>query len=264
MTIVDYDLMAIHNELVDIQHATNWEDVRSFNNFNLVLKQYKFGSRNTLVPKDPANNEKLQNSRGIVRNQKLLDPQSLDEFVSLVSNEVDKIEESDKVRIDELEAFLKLTNISSFCEIGFRIPKLLKYYKNLGFKNEKGYDISRLNVTVAKKLGYDCDVHDLNDMVTSFPQDAYDLLLCYHVLEHTHDPVKSFEKLANSLKSGGLIHIEIPIEPGLPRLRYGHLIAMESGDLENIVRLHNLTVLNVSTKTHSNGPVVERIVAQKK
>jgi len=252
----------VYNELVDIQCATKWEDVRSFNNFNLVLKQYEFGSRNTFVPKDSANNEKLQNSRGIVRNEKLLDSQSLDDFVSLVSSEVNKIEESDKVRIEELEAFLKLTNISSFCEVGFRIPKLLKYYKNLGFKTEKGYDISRLNVMVAKKLGYDCDVHDLNDTV-EFSQNAYDLLLCYHVLEHTHDPVKSFEKLASSLKPNGLIHIEIPVEPGLPRLRYGHLIAMESGDLENILRLHNLKILNISTKTHSNGPVIERIVAQK-
>ena len=262
MTIIDNDLIALHDELVDIQHMTSWEDVRSFNNFNLVLKQYEFGSRNTFVPKDHANNEKLQNSRGIIRNEKLLHSRSLDDFVSLVSSNVNKIEESDEVRIEELEAFLKLTNISSFCEVGFRIPKLLKYYKNLGFKIEKGYDISRLNVAVAKKLGYDCDVYDLND-TAEFTRNAYDLLLCYHVLEHTYDPVKSFEKLANSLMPNGLIHIEIPIEPGQPRLKYGHLIAMESGDLKNILRLHNLKILNISTKTHSNGPMIERIVAQK-
>jgi SAM-dependent methyltransferase len=41
-------------------------------------------------------------------------------------------------------------------------------------------------------------------------QQAYDLVLCEHVLEHCLDPAQAFNNLATLLKPGGILHVSVP------------------------------------------------------
>lgn len=242
-----------YQRLVDIQEFTNWSNARSQDNYELSIMQYEFGSRNTYIPKDVVLNEELQNSRGLQLGK------PLDEFVLAVSQQIENLEQSDLVRIEELRNFI--SRGTNFCEFGFRLPKLLNYYSNNGFENVTGYDISQFNVDIANKLNYRCEKLDLNNDEPN-AQNVNDLVVCYHVLEHTTDPVAALKRIVKTMKDGAILHIEIPIEPGIPRLRYGHLIALEENDLSKIVEIAGMKILNLSTKTHEGGPKIERIVAR--
>jgi len=261
MDIDNEDLKKQYDFLNRLQDAGNWASVRSEENYTLVPVEYDFGTRNTYIPHNNQTNEYLQNSRGLP-----IGDSDMSAFMDRVVAKVDDIEESDLVRMKELAEILENKTTeprTCFCEIGFRLPKLLKHYKTQGFETVVGYDISKFNVDVARKLGYNCAVLDLNSATTSLPVDTFDLIVCYHVLEHTYDPMKSLSKIAASLKTGGVLHIEIPIEPGTPRLRYGHLIALEPGDLKHMLEACGLSVLNFSDVSHTGGPKIERIAAVK-
>ena len=123
-----------------------------------------------------------------------------------------------------------------------------------------GYDISRMNVEVGRELGYECHVWDLNDP-DGTPSGKHDVILCYHVLEHTYDPPAALERIKGAMNPGGVLHIEIPVEPGLPRLNYGHLIALEAGDLKSMLVGCGLLPVSFSTRTHTGGTHIERVTA---
>jgi len=252
------DLREMHDKI----SSMDWEYVRSPENFNLVPRQYAFGTRNTYVPKDTHYNRLLQYSRGVVDSER-----SYDALLEEIRREIETLQESDLVRISELSAALhdimshtKQAKLGSFCEIGFRTPRLLRHYGSQ-FQTTVGFDIAEFNVRVARDMGYDCRVADLNDETSPLPRDAFDVLVCYHVLEHSFDPVRAMGHIAASLKPGGVLHIETPVEPGVPRLRYGHLIALEAGDLAAMTQIAGLKPVLGSKRTHAGGPDVERITA---
>jgi SAM-dependent methyltransferase len=43
-----------------------------------------------------------------------------------------------------------------------------------------------------------------------FPSECFDIITLYHVLEHTHDPVKECEEIRRILKPDGLLVIQVP------------------------------------------------------
>jgi 2-polyprenyl-3-methyl-5-hydroxy-6-metoxy-1,4-benzoquinol methylase len=256
-----------HNRLFEL----DWDMVRSTENFELVPKKYSFGTRNTYVPKNPGCNESLQNSRGIsIEQRKLNDVSSLEGHILKTQDSISVLSDADKLRIEELDNIILDKGLEAhkkrFCEIGFRMPKLLKRYLAHGYSSATGYDISNYNVLVGKYLGYDCHVLDLNEhshSISISENEKYDVLVCYHVLEHTFDPQRSLEKILSLIKPGGILHIEVPIEPGMPRLRYGHLIAMENGDLRKILENSSMLIVHSSNKSHTAGVPIERIAAIK-
>lgn len=251
-----------YEHLVNLKGHDNWSNVRNIDKFDLTPIKYDFGTRNTFVPKIKESNVDLQDSRGntIVLNQ------SFEDYIEKIRAAVDEIDEADYVRLSELNAVFEAlskedVNIphGSLCEVGFRSPRLLNYYKQ-SFTKVVGYDISEINVSVGKMLGYDCRVWDLNEP-SSTPDDKFDAVLCYHVLEHTYDPVASLREIKKTMSPGGILHIEVPIEPGTPRLNFGHLIALERGDLRNMLEICGLEPQSISTVTHTGGPEIERITA---
>ena len=253
-----------NRELHGVLATSNWDEVRNEKNFDLVVRSYGFGERNTYVPKDPRRNLMLQYSRGVVDSS-----QSYEDLVATFQDEVTSLRESDLVRIRELDAVLEkcseagvAVGSESFCEIGFRTPKLMRHYSPR-FKRTAGFDIARFNVDLAREMGYDCRPADLNDASSPLPAEEFDLLVCYHVLEHTFDPIVSLGHIASSLRPGGFLHIETPVEPGVPRLRYGHLIALEEGDLARMLDAVGLRRISFSNATHTAGPHVERITAMR-
>lgn len=48
----------------------------------------------------------------------------------------------------------------------------------------------------------------------SFPDDHFDFILCYHVLEHIPDDAKAMQELFRVLKVGGIAIIDVPIDFG--------------------------------------------------
>lgn len=49
---------------------------------------------------------------------------------------------------------------------------------------------------------------------TALPDGFYDCVHLSHVLEHLHDPLVSIRKIANAMRSGGVLTIEVPFEFG--------------------------------------------------
>lgn len=251
-----------YEKLVTLRGENNWAGVRSITNFELKPIQYQFGTRNTYVPIDVELNKHLQDSRG----NGISDGQTFESYISSITKSVAELDVPDKLRISELDLIIKSLEeagvqikTDSLCEIGFRNPHLLLHY--LGkFQKVVGYDISEINVQIGKSLGYDCRIWDIND-VNHNAESKYDVVMCYHVLEHTHDPVGSLKKIREAMISGSLLHIEVPIEPGVPRLNYGHLIALEKGDLLQMLLLSGFEPQSISSQTHPGGPEIERISA---
>jgi len=272
-------------KLVDLKGDNNWEDVRSDSNFDLVEKEYSFGKRKVYVPRKVQNNIKLQSSRGThIANDETIE-KTLKRFVQYET----VLDEPDSLRIQELstirqqvsenlEDFLKestnqevidavtkaMTNPQTkFVEVGFRVPSLMNYWSKNGFDSVSGYDINPLNIAVCKKLGWDVHSGDLNTG-EGFDFSGVGLVVAYHVLEHVYDPFESLKILNKLMDPGTMFHIEVPIEPGVPRLKYGHLFPFESGDLQHMLIDAGFIPISYSNIPHSGGPAIERILAVSK
>ena len=85
----------------------------------------------------------------------------------------------------------------------------------------------------------------------------------YHVVEHVSDPLKAIKKTYDSMDSGSYFHVEIPSEPGEPRIEFGHLYPFETGDIISMLEEAGFSVLNFSTNTHTGGPQIEWCIAKK-
>ena len=51
-----------------------------------------------------------------------------------------------------------------------------------------------------------------------------DLVVSYHMLEHLSDPTVAIKKIFKSMKNKAVFHVEVPIETGTPRIRFGHMV----------------------------------------
>ena len=156
-----------------------------------------------------------------------------------------------------------IPDFKSVAEIGFRTPRLLKYYLEREYAYAIGYDVLEANVIAAQFLGYNADVYDLNECEKDLDLKNIDLVLAYHVLEHVSDPHKAIKKISESMSPDSHFHVEIPIEPGIPNIRYCHLFPFESGDIRWMLEDAGFQVLTFSMQTHPDGPVVERYLVKK-
>ena len=240
-----------------------WQETRSpEGKFDLVEKDFPWGTRKVYVPKDPSHNTELQKSRGIP----LTENDTNDEMKGKVLEYVKETVESDHVRINELDYVLQNAfagkEINSFCEIGFRIPRLQNFYLERGMK-EKGFDINPFNVSLGKSLGFNCDLFDLNDTSQDIDIKDCDLIVCYHVLEHVHDPFETLKMIYRSASPGTIFHLEIPVEPDGPRIKYGHLYPFFQDDMHKMLEMSGFKLVSKSNQTHKDGPWIERYTAIK-
>ena len=56
--------------------------------------------------------------------------------------------------------------------------------------------------------------------------------MSYQMLEHLTDPFKAIKKIYDAMDYDAFFHVEIPIEPGFPRIDFGHFYPFEERDLE--------------------------------
>jgi len=252
-------------ELSTISNNNNWSSVRTINeNYELIETKYSFGTRKCYKALKQKTYEDLQASRGID-----VDSPEWELVVNNVKNEIVNIKEPDLVRINELTEIQNRYSISfknRMAELGFRVPKLLKHYKEDNY-DIKGYDVVDLNILIGKHLGYNVKKYDFNsDCIESLDVDDCGLIVCYHMLEHLTDPLRAIKKIYESMGNDCYLHVEVPIEQGIPRVRYGHMFAFEVHDLYHMLKMSGFEVLNTSNKTHTNppGPHIERYLAVKK
>lgn len=246
------DIKLDQQRLIKIRGNDNWQSVRSQDNFIFDKINEPWGERIIAIPKSQSIYEGLQSSRSIVKDD-------VESTMSVASDT--RLDEIDKFRLNELNS-LNVGKVDSFYEIGFRQTKLMSYARNAGCKNVSGCDIVSISVECAKSLGFnDVELCDLN---VSTPNVVNaDLIVAYHVLEHLSNPSFLCKRLFDKMKNGSYFHVEIPIEPGVPRVKYGHMYAFEHGDLQCMLKEAGFNIVHDTRNKHYSQPLIERCLARK-
>jgi SAM-dependent methyltransferase len=78
-----------------------------------------------------------------------------------------------------------------------------------------GLDISKVAVQRCHERGMNAIVHDLNEPIP-FPNDSFDAVICFEVLEHLFQPEAALREIHRVLKPGGLALISVPNVVYLP------------------------------------------------
>jgi|TARA_R110001583_G_scaffold5598_23_gene30178 hypothetical protein len=259
----------------------NWENIRNPENFIQITRQYSFGSRNALSTSEE-NNYYLQAARNP-------NYSTIDQMVNRFVNCATYLSDADRIRISEAATVIEKVkaNIEEFqsqaetkeeknalqkaflespdrmIELGFKEPRLMGYYKNskeLEFSEFTGYELSPLLVGISSKLGWDARVVDLNHAEEIDLENA-GVVFAYHVLDRLTNPLETLKMLKNNCQAGTKFHIEVPIEPGNPRLRYSKLFAFEKGDLQQMLIEADFIPISFSNIPCPDGPDIERIMA---
>ena len=234
--------------------------------FQIQEKLIQFiGNKKVYIPIESEYNINLQESRGIG----ITKDTTIDKIIDESIESINELIESDVVRSDELDEIIRELSTSharkNFLEIGFRIPKIQSYYKNTFGMEAYGIDINVFNVDLFSELGFNCFSLDLmkNESISEKLNKKFDVVVCYHVLEHIANPDEAVKNIFDSMNSGGIFHVEIPIEPGQPRLEYGHLISYDPHDMSKLLSGVGFKIVHATNKTHSDGPWIERYIALK-
>ena len=261
------DLSQEVRRLVDLKGEDNWADVRGLENFDIVKRNYPFGERTCLARKKLETYENLQSSRGIG----IKENDTLSRILEDIQDQMELIE-SDWVRISEIEEIIsKHREIydlgpfkkAGFVELGFRVPRLMKHYAGSGHTSCWGYDIAPLSLAITKHLGFDARRYDFDSCEDKLDLDGANLVVTYHMLEHLSDPLPAVKKIFDSMDKDSYLHVEIPIEPGFPRVAFAHMFPFEPKDMLEMLKMAGFLVLYGTTKTHTGGPHVERYTAYK-
>ena len=242
----------------------NFESTRNWNNFQHTVLKLPWGERRCLlqVEENKKASYNLQLSRGMSLSPDMTSEAAYNRIEYLLNN----IIESDNVRIDELDAILEQKKTAqiknytpkSFFEIGFRVPRLQNFYKQRGLE-EGGCDINEFNVASGNMLGFNCFKIDLTEDFKIDVLKKFNLIVCYHVIEHLTNPVDFLKRLYESTSSGTLFHFEIPVEPDGPHVERAHLFSFHEGDLFKMVAMTGFRPLTFSNNTHQGGPWIERV-----
>lgn len=110
---------------------------------------------------------------------------------------------------------------------GNHSPRITKRY--LPACTYHGIHDSRWNLDEADDRALDeLFVLDLNvpGSLTAVRDDAYDAVICSHILEHISEPGRVLQELAGKVKCGGVLYVETPSERSLrlPRADRGWLV----------------------------------------
>lgn len=244
----------------------NWQAYRSSKKFIKKISDFSFlKNREINFPIDENNNLRLQESRGI--GIEIDAPMSViyENIKSIMSS---PIEASNQIRITEIDSLIKQNNIDfanrNYLEIGFRVPKVQSYFRKKHNMNDHGLDINKFNCELFNELGYNVSVSDINkENIEFFNDKKFDIVSCYHVLEHTFQPEKAIINIYNNMTAQSILHIEIPIEGDNPQLNYGHLVGFYPQELGSLLKHVGFNIVYGTNKTHTGGSYIERYIATK-
>ena len=226
---------------------------------------FSFGKRKVVLPQGTENEMKRQQSRGIA----MEDGESIVDTVNRIKREIEnpawlknpEAHMHQRIQIDFLNKAIESLKesmgatpfeITGIAELGFRHPVLLCYLaKVYGLPLSKlyGVDIAPASVNMGLIFGINCDLYNLaSPMFPITPLANANVVVCWHVLEHVHDPFAALRRIHRDMPPGGLLSVEVPLEDGMfheVNSQYGHSILFEKGDLEAMCRALGFVVLSV-------------------
>lgn len=227
------------------KNKNDWESVRTEDYYDLRedFFGHKIGTKWCYHLKEGREEEYelLQASRG-----NPFDPDlSVKENVEKIKSEVSELQELDHMRFKEFTSHWPVEineQCTSFVEIGFRQPRLLKYMRdhNPAFTKFMGFDVVKANVLLAKELGFNAHTHNMADETIPLPKfPPKSVVVCYHMLEHIPDPRVGLKKIYDAMDNDSVFHVEVPCEcnrdkQGIPNLNAGHLFNFAPDDLHKM------------------------------
>jgi len=103
-------------------------------------------------------------------------------------------------------------NEAKVLDIGIGRGEMLSCYKDWGYKNYLGIDISPSTVKFCKSIGLNCKLVEDSSKFLQENQNKYDLITLIDVLEHIprENTVSFLKDIRNALKMGGGLIIQVP------------------------------------------------------
>ena len=117
------------------------------------------------------------------------------------------------------QAHSYIQRVLSFCDvedprildIGTGTGLSLRLFKMMGYHDVAGTDLYDVNKEHLAASGIKLFVGDVRDIEL----DSYDVVTCYHVLEHVMDPNPFLARICAVLNPGGILHVVVPNEGSL-------------------------------------------------
>lgn len=106
-----------------------------------------------------------------------------------------------------LESFAPKNQRAIF-EIGCGDGNFLAYLRKHGWQ-VNGCEFSRQTLALVK-LRHDLDIHDCDFTMSGIAHGTLENVGAYHVLEHIYEPLKWIKSVRRALKTGGLLHLQMP------------------------------------------------------
>jgi len=240
--------------------SRGWDDLKDKNTYEYKKVIFPFGIRTVAVASERT--KLLQASRGQSFGK---DTISYEQFLINYQNDSKEFHDFDKLRILEImklneDNLIKLDSKKCFYEYGFRSTSVMNFWKSF-FSNVRGCDVVNPCVNASRDLGYETELIDLNYQTPNLKNVG--LISAYHVLEHLSNPLECIQKTYNSIEKGCVFHVEIPIEPDGPRIRYGHLFPFHKNDLAEMMRSAGFKIIKVNDTPFQGGPEIERVTSIK-
>ena len=158
--------------------------------------------------------------------------ESYDEFVGIQRARMLKSSKFDpkgaKHILFDLKRFYKyVPKDAHILDVGCRDGWAIGRMNHDGYQHILGIDVVPENIKLCTKLGYKTSAQDCENL--NFDDDSFDAVFCRHTLEHAINPRKALQEFVRITKSGGIIHIVVPIEKNVNKrqVRYGHSYVFE-------------------------------------
>lgn len=155
-----------------------------------------------------------------------------------------KIQTFKRLKLEEFEK--EKGSLRRALEIGCAEGKVLEILKERGW-NVIGLDVSEYEARLCKKLGFNVIVTTADKI--NFRDESFDLVVMFHTLEHTTNPMLVVRNVFNTLKKGGRLVFEVPYFVDKKILfedfsNPGHLYFFSEKGLEKMLRSNGFTYLD--------------------
>ena len=157
-------------------------------------------------------------------------------------------------RTDLIAGVIKKNGLTSVCDVGYGYGYYSAFFSSLGIEAD-GYDISKKNIAVAKKINCLEPSHSpgyyINDFSNNPSKKKYQLAFAFDVIEHIYDYDIFVKNIYNSLKEGGFIVLTTP-NLLAPKRRLRILFGVEHG-LVSKAHIHFFDPLSLRQVLTRNG-----------
>jgi SAM-dependent methyltransferase len=120
-----------------------------------------------------------------------------------------------RLRLKQLSAASRLSRVALFVDqprprildVGASVGATLLAARQRGW-DAVGVDVSRDAVAACRQQGLDC--HTVDDFDLPFPDESFDVLTAWHVIEHVEDVDATLREWRRVLRPGGVLAMETP------------------------------------------------------